>query len=167
MNLAARSCRFLRPTSGPRVAAAIADRRGATRGFARRDPPLPPLTNPTEQAIDAAQKRGALDNLSGAGKPLTFKHSDTVKARPMAGMSTAELLSKKAEVEMRRAIHNNELDHVAYGQPLEYRGTNIVSSSLSSSNSDQSTGATGATAMGQHILKQAQPSVENLKNLKK
>lgn len=135
----------------------------STAGFAtQRDPPMPPLTNPVEQAIAAAQQRGDLNNLSGAGKPLSKTSSSSTAA--VAGMSSTELLSKKAEFEMRRAIQSGELDHLQ-GEKLEYRGTNIVSVSLSAKSSSGGGGGepTGAKIMERYILKQAQPKAKDLK----
>ncbi|CAB9512396.1 expressed unknown protein [Seminavis robusta] len=153
-----------RPGASPPSLRTAFNRIGKVRGFAKRDAPLPPLTNPVEQAIAAAQQRGQLNNLSGAGKPLSSK-SNSISSRPVAGMSTSELLSKKAEFEMRRAVKNRELEHLE-GQTLQYRGTTIVSPSLSSNSGGSPSGSSeksGATIMGQYILKQAQPSVKDLK----
>ncbi|KAL3899285.1 MAG: hypothetical protein SGARI_006495 [Bacillariaceae sp.] len=124
---------------------------------------MPALTNPVEQAIADAQKRGDLSNLSGAGKPLTAKDNNI----SIPGMSTSELLSKKAEFEMRRAVQSGELEHLQ-GEKLEYKGTNIVSTSLSSgSGGSSSIGGgeqpSGADVMGRYILKQAQPKAKDLK----
>ena len=132
----------------------------ARRTFARREAPLPPLTNPVENAIAAAQQRGDLNNLSGSGKPL---QQGVDASRVPTGMTSSELLSKKAEFEMRRAIKNNELDHLQ-GQKLEYKGTSIVSSGLGTSSASGSDGD-GPDAMSRYILEQAQPSAKDMKKL--
>lgn len=116
-----------------------------------------------EQAIGQARAQGKFNGLAGAGKPLP-KNKET---SPIAGITTSELLSKRAEFSMRRAIHNKELEHLA-GQKLVYKGTNIVSTSLSGSSSDGMTGkGSGADVMGDYILKQAQPSAAHIKNMTK
>jgi hypothetical protein len=130
------------------------------RGFAssRREVPLPPLTNPVEQAIVQARLRGEFDGLSGAGKPLQ-KSKET---SPLAGITTSTILSMRAEFEMRRAVHNKELEHLA-GQKLEYKGTSIVSPTSAGGD-----GGDGGDAMlSQYILKEAQPSAAGMKNMNK
>ena len=121
---------------------------------------MPPLTNPVENAIAAAQQRGELSNLSGSGKPLK---QGVEASRVPTGMTSSELLSKKAEFEMRRSIKNKELDHLQ-GQKLEYKGTSIVSSGLGG-RSDGSSGGEGPDAMSRYILQQAQPAAKDLKKL--
>ena len=129
------------------------------RAFGRREAPLPALSNPVEQAISAAQRRGDLNNLSGAGKALK-QDNDASRVVP-TGLTSSELLSKKAEFEMRRAMHNRELDHLQ-GQKLEYKGTSTASPSLSGGGSEG--GGDGPDVMSRYILKQAQPTVEDLKS---
>ena len=120
------------------------------RGFSRRDAPLPPLTNPVLNAIEEARKKGEFDNLSGAGKPLSKVDHDL----PPAGMTSTELLSKKAEFEMRRAIRNRELEDIGgEGEKLTYKGTGEVGSA--------------DAAMGSYIVNQVKPSFEDMKKIKK
>ena len=92
-----------------------------------------------------------MNDLAGSGKPLN-KVDNTQHPR----MSTSELLQKKAEFEMRRAIHQRELEDIGgEGQKLKYKGTLEM-------NSDGL-----GEAMGSYITHQAEPSAEDLKNLKK
>ena len=148
------SRRFIHPPRGTTILL-------QTRSLASRDPIISPSV---ERAIREAQQRGAFDKLRGAGKPLISKRYDMrVKGGLTPGMSSVELFSKKAEFEMQRAIRNHELDPVLHGQPLKYRGTTVVTSSWSSGSSSSSDSST--TAMEQYILKQAQPSVKDLKEL--
>jgi hypothetical protein len=139
------------------------------RNFARREAPLPPLSNPVEQAIAAAQQRGELNNLSGAGKPLKKDTAASISHRMhSSSSSSANLMSSKAEFEMRRAVLNKELEleHM-HGQAREYKGTSIVSMSLTGGDGGSDGAGDGADsgAMGRYILKQAQPSVKDLKGL--
>ena len=122
----------------------------------RPDPPLPALTNPVEHAIASAQRRGDLSNLSGAGKPLTAK-SDSSSRPAVPGMSTSELLSKKAEFEMRRAVQSGELEHLQGGKLKA--GTNVVSTSIGGSSGSSAGGEqqSGAGIMGRYILKEGMP----------
>jgi hypothetical protein len=114
------------------------------------------LTNPVENAIEAARRRGEFENLSGAGKPLKPQTGDV---RAVAGMSSSELLSKKAEFEMRRAIHNKELENIGgEGERLKYKGTGI-------SPTVGGDGGGGDNAMSTYILKQSTPSAADMKKL--
>ena len=136
------------------------------RQFARREAPLAPLSNPVEQAIQAAQQRGDLNNLTGAGKPLKQDSASSLShvMHASSGSSTSNLLSTKAEFEMRRATLNKELEleHM-HGKALEYKGTNITGSSVMSGGSG---GADSLdSAMGAYILIESQPSVTDLKSL--
>jgi hypothetical protein len=116
------------------------------------------LTNPVENAIAAAQRRGELNNLSGAGKPLA--KSDAVV---VTGMASSELLSKRAEFEMRRAIRNKELENIGgEGKQLKYKGTGI-----SPTIGDGSDGGGGGEVMGTYILQQAKPSAADIKKIQK
>jgi Domain of unknown function (DUF1992) len=127
------------------------------RAFSRREAPLPALNNPVENAIAAAQQRGDLNNLSGSGKPLK---QGVEASRVPTGMTSSELLSKKAEFEMRRAMHNKELDHLQ-GQKLVYKGTNIVPTSLGGGGD---AGGEASNVMKRYIIDQAQPTVKDLKS---
>jgi hypothetical protein len=116
------------------------------------------LTNPVENAIEAAQRRGELDNLSGAGKPLAKGDVGRV-----TGISSSELLSKKAEFEMRRAIHNKELENIGgEGKQLKYKGTG-VSPTVAGGND----GVGGGDVMSTYILKQTNPSAADIKKIQK
>lgn len=133
---------------------------GSTRAK-RRDNPLPPLTNPVEQAIETSRRRGELDNLTGAGKPLAVR--DTTPTIPV-GMSSSELLSKKAEFEMRRAIHNKELEEVAgMGEKLKYKGTTEGGIASVQGGGRTSDGGVSDT-MSHYILKESDLSVKDLKD---
>lgn len=128
---------------------------------ARRDPPLPPLSNPVEKAIEAAGRRGDLSNLSGSGKPLSPKRGGDV-AVAAGRMSPATLLFRKAEYEMRRAVRNRELVNLeGEGEKLKYKGTGIVSPRIGGDG-----GSGGDDSLGTYILDQSQLSSEDMKNLK-
>ena len=130
----------------------------------RRDAPMPPLTNPVENAIEEARRRGEFKNLSNAGKPLP-KKDDVMTA--VGGNSPSDLLSKKAEFEMRRAIRNNELESLAgEGQQLRYRGTTPGLPPAGQGSGGAVGGrasGVGADVMSQYILDQSQVSAEDLK----
>lgn len=140
------------------------------RHFARREAPLPPLTNPVEQAIRNAQKRGELTNLAGSGKPLSKNAVTTLSSHSLhasSGSSTSNILSTKAEFEMRRAAMNQELEleHL-HGKARAYQGTNIVGSSgIGGGGPSSGAGGDLNSVMGDYILKESQPSVKDLKSL--
>ena len=122
-----------------------------------REPPLPPLTNPIENAIEAARQRGEFQNLSGSGKPLP--KGESVLAVAGGGGSPSELLAQKAEFEMRRAIRNNELENIGgEGEKLKYKGTGI-----SPSIGGESGGGGGGNAMEHYILDQSRISADDMK----
>ena len=131
----------------------------------RREPPMAPLTNPVEQAIEEARRRGKLSNLSGSGKPMQKKTKDgDVHNGVMSGrMSPSQLISTKAEFEMRRAIRNRELENLGgEGEKLKYKGTTGISPSLTGGGTSTEGGGggsdAGTNAMGKYILKQTLPS---------
>jgi hypothetical protein len=136
----------------------LSHRRAIIRGFAaaaRREPPLAPLTNPVENAIEAARRRGEFENLSGAGKPLPKGDMPVAGGR---GSSPSDLLSKKAEFEMRRAIRNNELENLGgEGKKLKYKGTAISTPTI---------GGEGGQSISNYVLVQADMSAEDMKKVK-
>ena len=138
---------------------------------------MAPLTNPVEQAIEEARRRGELNNLSGSGKPMTSssKQNDAAMMHSSGRMSPEQLMSSKAEYEMRRAIRNNELEDLGgEGKKLKYKGTTGLSPSLTGggggSNEGGGTGGggtTGADVISKYILDQAQPSANDMKHNQK
>lgn len=145
--------------------------RGLATTTTTRDAPLPPLSNPVEQAILAAKERGDFNNLSGKGKPLPKRDI----ADPIAGISNTDLLHKRAEVEMRQYIDHHakeDLQDHYYGKKLPYKGTNIVGTSSSSGSGSGSESGLGSSAdavvdaMGKYIIKESQqPTSASNKNL--
>ena len=55
---------------------------------------MAPLTNPVEQAIEEARRRGELNNLSGSGKPMTSsnKQNDAATMHSSGRMSPEQLM---------------------------------------------------------------------------
>ena len=85
----------------------------------------------------------------------------------VTGMSSSQLLSQKAEFEMRRAVHSRELEDLAgKGEKLQYKGTTIVTSSTANPGSSGG-GCNANEAMSRYILDQVKPSTDDLKNMKK
>mmetsp|Transcript_44728 Transcript_44728/g.68429 ORF Transcript_44728/g.68429 Transcript_44728/m.68429 type:complete len:82 (-) Transcript_44728:93-338(-) len=74
------------------------------------------------------------------------------------GSSTSDLLSRKAEFEMRRAIRNSELEQLGgEGEKLKYKGTAITGPKI---------GGEGGQSMKTYILDQADMSAEEMKKVK-
>ena len=110
------------------------------------------------QSIEDAQQRGEFNHLSGSGKPLPKRTDTTVPV----GLSGTQVMAQKAEFEMRRAIHNQELSDLAgQGEALPYKGTSVTGAEIS----QQQGGGGGLDVVSDFVMKESKLSAEDLKKL--